>query len=65
MYFVFGSPNLKFDGNYLKTTVKMLSMQLFLLDLLSNFIFTPVDCALEIITKTKRKKKQRKDHVTQ
>lgn len=60
IYFVFGSPNLKFDENYLKTTVKMLSMQLFLLDLLSNFIFTSVDCALEIITKKKNgRKKQR------
>lgn len=49
MYFVFGSPNLKFDENYLKATVKMLSMQLFLLDLLSIFFLTPVDCTLEII----------------
>lgn len=39
----------------------MLYMQLFLLDLLSNFIFTPVDCALEIITK-KRKEKKKGSH---
>lgn len=60
MYFVFGSPNLKFDENYLKTTVKMLSMQLFCYIFKVILFLLQLIVLLRLLQKKKKRKKKNK-----